>query len=240
MSPDVLVVDEALSVGDIHFQKKSLDRIMGFRKAGKTILYCSHNMYQVRTLCQRAMWLKNGRTEAFGETEEVVSAYEAYQRKKEGNLRADSTEEALVDQQAAGSSPVRLSSILLLDAGGKETKRLPSHQDAAVRIEIEAVDRNVPFHVAVVIQRDDGINVFFTSTRQQGIGPFSGREQVTALLELHHLEILSGEYSLFVYILDDHGIQVLDMAEGVCPFSVRADPSEMGIVALPHKWRISG
>jgi lipopolysaccharide transport system ATP-binding protein len=198
-------------------------------------------MYQVRSLCQKAMWLKNGRMEAFGETEEVVSAYEAYQRKKEGNLRADSSEDVLLEQAPARSdqlSLVRIRNIALLDSSGNSTRKLSSHQDAAVRIDIEAVDSNVPFHAAVVIQRDDGINIFFTTTKQQGLEPVAGLEHVTVLLNLPHFDILSGDYSLYVYVLDDHGIQVIDMAEGVCPFSVRADPSEMGIVALPHKWEI--
>ncbi len=241
VSPDVLVVDEALSVGDIHFQKKSLDRIMGFRKSGKTILFCSHNMYQVRSLCQRAMWLKNGRVEAFGDTEDVVAAYEAYQRKKEAKAEGIDNSE-IVPKEAPPpkeASPVRIRDICVLDAKGQSTKRLTSHEDAAVKIEVEVLDKNVPFHLAAVIQRDDGINVFLTTTKQQGMKPVSGTDSLTAVLKLPELAILSGEYSLFIYLLDDHGIQVLDMAEGVCPFSVRADNSEMGIVALDHKWEIT-
>ncbi len=241
VSPDVLVVDEALSVGDIHFQKKSLDRIMGFRKSGKTILFCSHNMYQVRSLCQRAMWLKNGRVEAFGDTEDVVAAYEAYQRKKEAKAEGIDNSE-IVPKEAPPpkeASPVRIRDICVLDAKGQSTKRLTSHKDAAVKIEVEVLDKNVPFHLAAVIQRDDGINVFLTTTKQQGMKPVSGTDSLTAVLKLPELAILSGEYSLFIYLLDDHGIQVLDMAEGVCPFSVRADNSEMGMVALDHKWEIT-
>ncbi len=243
VEPDVLVVDEALSVGDIHFQKKSLDRIMGFREAGRTIMFCSHNMYQVRTLCQRAMWLKNGRVEAFGETEDVVSAYEAYQRKKEGSLRQDNGAENIpVENKALSAAgqpaPVKITRIEILDARGRAVNRLLSHRDAAVKISVDVLDTDVPFHVAVVIQRDDGINIFFTTTMQQGLEPVIGLGKVNALLEIPGFPILSGEYSLFVYLLDDHGIQVLDMAEGVCRFSVRSDPSEMGIVALEHHWHI--
>ena len=64
IDPDVLIVDEALSVGDLHFQKKSLDRILWLRERGATVLFCSHNLYQVRSLCQRAAWIHGGRVEA--------------------------------------------------------------------------------------------------------------------------------------------------------------------------------
>ena len=71
IDPDVLIVDEALSVGDLHFQKKSLNRILELRERGATVLFCSHNLYQVRSLCQRAAWIHGGRVEAMGKTEDL-------------------------------------------------------------------------------------------------------------------------------------------------------------------------
>ncbi|MEJ2082606.1 MAG: polysaccharide ABC transporter ATP-binding protein, partial [Acidobacteriota bacterium] len=76
----VLIIDEALAVGDQRFQKKCTDRILGFKKEGKTILFCSHNLYQVRTLCGRALWLHRGRPMAIGPASEVVEAYNAFTR----------------------------------------------------------------------------------------------------------------------------------------------------------------
>ena len=83
IDPDILIIDEALAVGDMQFQKKSLDRIMGFRERNKTVLFCAHNMYQMRSLCQRVAWLDQGKIRALGATEEVVTAYESYLREKE-------------------------------------------------------------------------------------------------------------------------------------------------------------
>ena len=57
---DVLIVDEALAVGDGYFQKKSIDRITAFQKRGGTLLFCSHALYYVALLCERAIWLKKG------------------------------------------------------------------------------------------------------------------------------------------------------------------------------------
>ena len=58
VNPDILVVDEALAVGDQHFQKKCVDRMNAFRDAGKTLVFCSHSMYLVRQLCEQTLWLK--------------------------------------------------------------------------------------------------------------------------------------------------------------------------------------
>ena len=66
VEPDILVIDEALSVGDGAFARKSFDRIMSMKAAGKTILFCSHSMYQVEALCSRAMWIEAGTLRMMG------------------------------------------------------------------------------------------------------------------------------------------------------------------------------
>src|SRR5207244_13270281 len=67
VDPDVLIVDEALSVGDVYFQRKSLDRMEYFRKAGKTVLFVSHDPRLIQRLCTHALWLENGRTAMQGD-----------------------------------------------------------------------------------------------------------------------------------------------------------------------------
>jgi ABC-type polysaccharide/polyol phosphate transport system ATPase subunit len=61
VDPNVLVVDEALAVGDIAFQKKCIDRMARFLTDGRTVLFCSHAMYLVTSFCQHAVWLRDGR-----------------------------------------------------------------------------------------------------------------------------------------------------------------------------------
>src|SRR4030042_6707805 len=82
--PDILIVDEALSVGDLYFQKKSTDKILSFKEKGKTIIFCSHSMYYINRLCDRVIWLKDGRINMEGSPHEVTQAYETYQLRKEG------------------------------------------------------------------------------------------------------------------------------------------------------------
>jgi homopolymeric O-antigen transport system ATP-binding protein len=77
VDPAVLIIDEALSVGDAHFQQKCLDRIEQFRRAGKTLLIVSHDMNMIRTFCTRALWFKRGALVADGPTEQVVAQYGA-------------------------------------------------------------------------------------------------------------------------------------------------------------------
>jgi ABC-2 type transport system ATP-binding protein/lipopolysaccharide transport system ATP-binding protein len=76
--PDVLLLDEIMAVGDAHFQKKSSRRISEFRGKGATIMFVSHNLAQVQDLCDRVVWLERGRVMAWGQSREVVAAYEAF------------------------------------------------------------------------------------------------------------------------------------------------------------------
>ena len=75
VEPDVLIVDEALSVGDGAFARKSFNRIMQFKQSGKTILFCSHALYQVEAICDRVIWLERGHLKLDGMPGEVVNAY---------------------------------------------------------------------------------------------------------------------------------------------------------------------
>jgi lipopolysaccharide transport system ATP-binding protein len=79
-SPDVLLLDEVLAVGDEHFSQRSLERIRSFHRQGGTIVFVSHDLESVRHLCTRAVWMDHGRVRLQGPVDEVVDAYLADQR----------------------------------------------------------------------------------------------------------------------------------------------------------------
>ena len=73
--PDVLIVDEILAVGDAAFQKKSKQRMKELMSGGTTVLFVSHDLEQIRTMCDRVVWLENGKVRALGEADEICSQY---------------------------------------------------------------------------------------------------------------------------------------------------------------------
>lgn len=80
IDPDILVIDEALSVGDKAFAQKCLDKMNSFKEKGKTIFFISHSIGQVKEFCQKALWLEAGEIKAYGPVEEVVPLYEKFIR----------------------------------------------------------------------------------------------------------------------------------------------------------------
>lgn len=240
VNPEVLIVDEALSVGDMHFQKKSLDRIMEFRDQGKTVLFCSHNLYQIRSLCSRAAWIRQGRIEAIGDAESVVTAYENYERAKDGaGLVGTRLTDALRSTARSGSS---LAPVKILDVGigptcGAFRDQLTSFSDVSVAVDVESYEPDKPYHLGVAIVRNDKMNVFGTSTHfDPERAPYVGAGRRRVSLRFPRLPLLSGEYRLSVYVLDDTGLQVFDQAELICPFTVFNPAREFGMVSMPCEW----
>ena len=74
--PDILILDEVLSVGDVGFQEKCINRMINFRDSGATVLMVSHSISQIRDVCQRAMWLDHGKIQQLGTAEEICNSYQ--------------------------------------------------------------------------------------------------------------------------------------------------------------------
>ena len=87
--PDILIVDEVLSVGDSAFQQKCLDRIAWFREQGTTVLVTTHNLSLVRANCSRAAWLDAGQVRAVGPANDVADVYDAAQTARAAGVSAD-------------------------------------------------------------------------------------------------------------------------------------------------------
>lgn len=233
VDPDILVIDEALSVGDMHFQKKSLDRILAFRDRGKTVLFCSHNLYQVRSFCSRVAWLDAGQLRLVGEAEQVVSAFENYEREKNAGVVPGTPFRNL---HRASDAPVRLRAVAFANEVGQPVAEISTFEPCRVVVEIEAATATL-CHLGVAIVRNDRENIFGTATHFcPDARPFYAMGILRLALVFPSLPLLSGEYFLSVYVLDDSGLQVYDMAELICPFTVRGNGREVGMVYLEHRW----
>jgi lipopolysaccharide transport system ATP-binding protein len=157
VDPEVLIVDEVLSVGDFVFQQRCMDRIRSVIKGGTTVLFVSHNLKAVTEICQRAMLLDHGKVLAIGETDAVARKYLSL------GLKADTPEE---------SKPVYISKVRIRDRAGEQAT-FESGQTAWVDVEVTA--REALEKLAVVIWFTDETQyiIFHTSTERLGFAPFS-------------------------------------------------------------------
>jgi lipopolysaccharide transport system ATP-binding protein len=111
LEPEILVVDEVLAVGDAQFQKKCLGKMQEVGKEGRTVLFVSHNMQAIQTLCNRAVWINSGSVEQDGAVFSVVSTY---LNKGFANI----VEQHWPDEEAPGNENIRLKSVRLISGNG--------------------------------------------------------------------------------------------------------------------------
>lgn len=226
---EILVLDEVLAVGDEHFQRKCLKRIADYRKTGKTILFCSHNLYQVKQVCDRAIWLKNGRIRAEGEAAAVVDDYIDYVRGQDRTGRAPSQE-----GQRGWASIERVE---LVDGQGKPRATFDTGESLCVRVWCGVEEGYGEPQIGVAIVRNDSTVCYGVSTGMDGVPPRPlGHGRFYVALTFPRLRLLSGQYALNVCALDEQGYTAFDIHEGVCPFAVRHSGSEIGLCRLEHLW----
>ena len=229
---EVLIIDEALAVGDGYFQKKSVDRIIAFRERGGTLLFCSHALYYVATLCDRAIWLDHGRVREEGEVLPVVRAYEAYLQAKEERRRSFEPAAA----PAAGRS-AWITDVVVHDGSGFPATQFGSASTVAIDVAFECADPALALTVRIGVDREDGVQVFAADTREAG-EPFSGRSRYRVRLTLPDFPIAQGDFSLFAYLGDEHGLHLHDARILAPAFSVVAPDYAVGLVAPRRVWEV--
>jgi lipopolysaccharide transport system ATP-binding protein len=136
--PDVLIVDEALSVGDAYFQHKSFDRIREFRKLGTTLLIVSHDKGAIQSICDRAILLNAGKLAMQGEPEAVMDYYNAMLADHQNQTV---TQEATADgkvQTISGTGEATVADIALLDAKGQRVELVDVGQPVTLQVLVKA------------------------------------------------------------------------------------------------------
>lgn len=237
VDPRVLVVDEALAVGDNAFQKKCIDRMVRFKQAGCTVLFCSHAMYLITSFCDRAVWLHKGRLQHVGPAREVVEQYEAnlMQREKR-QLSADTEAEALRALPAVGGKRGRLREVRVLDAAGDPTESVEPGMGLTVQLTVESIDPATRYHVGVAIDSQDGRCLFAAATHWDGVAPVSGGTSHSILLRIPGLPVASGSFSVSGFLFDENGLHAYDQVVVPAALQVTSQRWTPSLLYLPHTW----
>ncbi|HVS32794.1 MAG TPA: ABC transporter ATP-binding protein [Thermoanaerobaculia bacterium] len=232
VDPDILIIDEALAVGDGHFQKKCTDKIREFQERGKTILFCSHALYYISTICRRALWLDRGRAVRFGPALDVVHEYETFLLERD--RMHPGTDESGMRRE---STPVRIREMVVCDRSGSVRTTFHRGDDVIVRMRIEADDPTQPIHVLVGVHRSaDDLQCFAVATHDDKVPPLVGRTQYDLQLQLMDMPLTRGDYSLIAYAGDENAITVFDRRDLRPGFSMSGERFEVGLIGVRHRW----
>ena len=236
VDPDVLVIDEALAVGDGYFQKKCVDRIREIRDRGTTILFCSHSMYYVSLFCKRALWLRGGQIERDGPAQEVVNAYEEYlinreKRRLDGEPAAEEGAEI-----GPGGQQARIRGIRVFDNEGREVESYSPGMELAIELEWEAVDPEGEFHIGVSIDRGDGTRMIAVATFVDGLQTRSGAGVRRDRVRIGGLPLAKGNYSVTGYIFDPSALHIWDQAVITDCLRPKDEGWSLALLRLEHEW----
>lgn len=229
--PDVLIVDEALAVGDQRFQLKCSERIGRFVQNGGTLVFCSHNLYQVKKLCRQALWIDHGTVQAQGPAAEVCDRYadRARARVLSGHTGTSQGEAVLGVQRVEA-----------VDAAGRPLVQIETDQPLTVRVWIRrAADSDVLPGCAVGLVRSDGLVCYVASTELDEVDlQVVGADEFYVALHFPEMSLFGGSYYFNVATIDRRRpLIMLDVKEGEAPFSVVNPKTDWGVCRLPHEWR---
>jgi lipopolysaccharide transport system ATP-binding protein len=225
--PEVLITDEVLSVGDESFQRKCVRWMEGFLDGGGTLLLCSHGMYHIKKLCQKAAWLHEGRLRAYGEAKDITRDYLAWHDARSRPPAARATPSA----KSAADYAVRS-----LRVNGKTGVEAVVHGDSPLVVEgtLFSPDDRAP-GVAIGIATGDGTPVYGLSSDMEGYRLSRLQEREFGFrIEFFDLALLPGRYEVRIHAMDPEGYRLFD--EMTQPLVVEGQTRELGVCRLAHRW----
>lgn len=235
VEPDILIVDEALSVGDTRFQVKCIDKMTELRDKGTTILFVTHSIEQIKRFCTRTIWIREGQIVRDGEASIVVDLYDNYMKYGESVLEEERDEELQPFR-----FPENESCLAAIQKVSLNKKLFHSFESLEVEIIYDIYDKNMKdLQMGVAIySRDREIYVFGPNTNldKYSLPQETGRYKI--VYRIPKLALMSGDYVIDVGIFNSDGIVNLDYKNGCKAFSVANEYFSEGMVYLEHEWEL--
>lgn len=241
VDPDILVIDEALSVGDGEFARKSFDRIMALKDAGKTILFCSHSLYQVEALCNRAMWLDSGELKVLGAPAQAIIGYNAFMDERTAEARrlqaAQYSTAGEVPSAAPGTAGILKVAVSANEVEGHELKVVCGESRVKIVVEFKSDPALPAPSIGVLINDQAGGAVASAGTQNDGVvlsRTPGGLGKASVVFE--RFPLLKGIYWVHVFLMCEKGVHIYEHANMVAQLHVSQKGLEVGVVSLPHHW----
>lgn len=212
MEPEILIVDEVLAVGDVHFQRKCLGKLDDVARSGRTVLFVSHNMAAIQRLCTSAMLLQRGRLVRVGDVRSTVAAYLGGEARG-GFLAAARTGEA------------QILSADLEDVAGRPLENPSCTEPIVCRIAFTLPHRSPGVRIGIGLLSSDGIPIFTTNNADTGFPCPSGPGDFEACVTIPPDTLLAGDFHLALCLWNPGAI--LDLQEPALSFSVDAGRSPL-------------
>jgi ABC-type polysaccharide/polyol phosphate transport system ATPase subunit len=241
VEPEILIVDEALAVGDAVFANRCMRKFQELKEKQTTILFVSHDLGLVKQLSNKSLFLLNGRIEASGEPSDVINRYVGLVHQKQG-LTAPEESESPMSLPASfrhGDKSSQITSVSLLDESGEPCKVIQSGQTVTVQVIARFREARINPMAGILIRTRIGMDVYGTNTNIEQIclGEFESGDQLSIEFQFE-CWLTPQEYTLTVALQDAHGSS-FDWLDDVVAFEVVSNRVAAGVVDLKAsiQWR---
>jgi ABC-type polysaccharide/polyol phosphate transport system ATPase subunit len=246
VDPDILLIDEVLSVGDEEFSARCVAKIQEMKYRGVTLVFVTHQLDQVRNLCDRAMWIDGGQLEAIGDPMRVV---DAYLQEVSGTTRIEPPaaedeppEPAPLpkdEEERWGSGEVIIRRIWLSDDQDRELVAIGAGTPVTIDADLEVRVPQEDFVFGIGIYHADGACVYGTNTDIEGFAPqrLSGPARVRFMMP--SLDLVAGTYRIDVAVHTRNG-RAFDYRRNVLRFVVGSRVHDTGVYRPRHEWKFDG
>lgn len=255
VDPDILLIDEVLAVGDEEFSQKCIAKIQEMKYRGVTLVFVTHQLDQVRNLCDRAMWLDHGDAAAIGDPLRVVDEYlqtvagtrvaagappaaAKHEEPAAEAVAAPQPREPL-EEERWGSGEVVLKSVAILDKEGNELVALGAGTAVAIEMDVEVRVPQDDFVFGVGIYHADGTCVYGTNTDLEGLMPEKLDRNGHVRFVMPSLDLVAGSYRIDAAIHTRSG-RAFDYRRGCIRFVVGSRVHDIGVYRPRHEWRFEG
>jgi lipopolysaccharide transport system ATP-binding protein len=230
LEPEILLLDEVLAVGDLPFQRKCMELAKSLQRSNATILFVSHNMFSIKTMCSRVIYLKKGHIQYDGPTDEGIAQYEADCR-----LSAIAWTGKKADEW-----PVLVRDIEVTDQDGRAKTVFDHGERMRVRLTYEARRQLRSLNFIVAFVRSDGVACCNYSSEADGFSLDASRDRGVVELVTPPLSLVSELYTIHV-LVREKGFQDLLCAQVGSSFHVRHElyDTHFGVFHEPAQWRLS-
>ena len=233
VEPDILIVDEALSVGDTRFQVKCIDKMRELQESGTTILFVTHAIEQIKRFCTRAIWIKNGELIEDGEASQVVDLYDNFMKYGEKKIEKVNNEDEF-------RLPENSDYLAVIQKVSINKNMFKTFEKLEVEVTYDVYDNHMEdLQVGVAFYSlDRKIYVFGPNTNLDKISvpQKQGRHVVKYIVP--ELMLMGGDYTVDVGIFNSGGIVNLDYKNNCEGFSVANEYFSEGMFYLKHEWHI--
>jgi lipopolysaccharide transport system ATP-binding protein len=236
LEPEILVVDEVLSVGDAEFQRRCLQKMEGVARGGRTVLLVSHNMATVQAFCTRAVLLRQGVLAASGSPADTVQAYLR-------GLETVASQDLLTRTDRSGPGRVRLTS-LVVETEGAPPGVLASGQPARFVFDVDTPRRGMTCSFTIYDQLGRAVTYFDSAELGEG-DMIDSSSPARFCCEVEELLLIPGRYRINAGIASDGELQ--DHIEAAAFFDVEAGllrgrpvarAAGFGNALMPHRWSV--